>query len=209
MTDAASVYERNDLAGSLHGQGGAKASDGDLAGAIADYDAAIGIREAIRAEFGEAWPVTMQFELASVLHSRGLARAACGDLAAAIADYDAAIKIRDWKAHGIAPTDTLLAPMYHDLALMLEDRGHAKAKGGDFAGAVIDYDGAIEMMEPACGQDDDARPAMTHQELVAALQNPENMMIRISAGDGARRDHLARLHQDRAVAMAASERLKG
>jgi hypothetical protein len=51
---------QNDLAAVLQNRGTAKGGGGDLAGAVADYDAAIGLREAIRAALGEAWPVQVE-----------------------------------------------------------------------------------------------------------------------------------------------------
>jgi hypothetical protein len=58
------------------------------------YDAAIALRQAIRAALGEAWPVPLQNDLAAVLQNRGAAKVDGGDLAGAIADYDAAIALR-------------------------------------------------------------------------------------------------------------------
>ena len=92
LGEAWPVPLQNDLAKSLQSRGIAKADGGDLAGAIADYDAAIGLREAIRAALGEARPVPFQNDFAGSLQNRGNAKANGGDLAGAIADYDAAIR---------------------------------------------------------------------------------------------------------------------
>jgi tetratricopeptide (TPR) repeat protein len=94
---------QNDLANSLQNRANAKRHGGDLAGAIADYDAGIGLRQAIRAAQGEAWPIPLQNDLAGSLQNRGLAKAAGGDLAGAIADYDAAAAIlKSLRAPGVA-----------------------------------------------------------------------------------------------------------
>jgi hypothetical protein len=52
--EALPINQRNDLASSLQNRGNAKAGGGDLAGAIADYDAAISMMEDIRRRVGQA-----------------------------------------------------------------------------------------------------------------------------------------------------------
>src|SRR5205823_161482 len=91
----ASPDARNDLAGVLHNRGIAKDDGGDLAGAIADYDAAIGLMETIRDLMGEACPVPLRDDLARALQNRGIAKLIGGDLVGALADHDAAIELRE------------------------------------------------------------------------------------------------------------------
>ena len=67
---------------------------GDLAGAIADYNAGIDLRQAIRTAMGNAWPIPWQNELAGSLQNRGIAKAQSGDLAGALADFNAGIDLR-------------------------------------------------------------------------------------------------------------------
>src|SRR5262249_33523250 len=81
-TAASTDEQRSDLAGVLVSRGIAKADGGDLAGAIADYDAAIGLLEAIRDALGAAWPVPLQNDLAASLGNRGTAKCHSADLAA-------------------------------------------------------------------------------------------------------------------------------
>jgi hypothetical protein len=52
--EALPINQRNELAGSLQNRGNAKAGGGDLAGAIADYDAAISLMEDVRRRVGQA-----------------------------------------------------------------------------------------------------------------------------------------------------------
>ncbi|MEY9704297.1 tetratricopeptide (TPR) repeat protein [Bradyrhizobium diazoefficiens] len=120
-------------------------SGGDLAGAIADYDAAITLRQATRAALGEAWPIPWQHDLAAVLQNRGLAKWVSRDLTSAIADYDAAIALM--LAIGTALAEAWPIPWQNDLAGFLNSRGLAKADSSDLAGAITDYDVAIGLME--------------------------------------------------------------
>lgn len=84
-----------DLASVYRNRGLARFSDGYLAGAVADYDAAIGLREQIsdrlRAAGGDgAWSVPLRNGLATVFQNRGNARFSGGDLAGALADWQQA-----------------------------------------------------------------------------------------------------------------------
>ncbi len=84
-------------AGDWHNRGLHRSYLADPIRAIADYDAAVaireGIRDALRADGEAAWSLTLRNDLAAVLQNRGIAHANNGDLAAAIADYDAAVAI--------------------------------------------------------------------------------------------------------------------
>jgi tetratricopeptide (TPR) repeat protein len=164
--------ERNDLAGWLQNRGLVKADGGDLAGAIADYDAAIGLREAIRDLLGEAWLVPLRDDLVSSLQNRGNARQNRGDLAGAIADYDAAIRLM--KAIRDLPGEAWPVPLRNSLARVLQNRGAAKRNGGDLAGAIADYDAAIGLREAIGNQMGEAWPAPLRNDLAAVVQNRGN-----------------------------------
>jgi tetratricopeptide (TPR) repeat protein len=136
---------RNFLAGSLQNRGLAKADGGDLAGAVADYDAAIAIREGIRAAQGPDWSVPLRNDLAAALQNRGNAKAKGGDLTGAVADYDAAIAIMEGIRDAQGPDWSI--PLRNDLATALQNRGAAKTRGGDLTGAMADFDAAIAIQE--------------------------------------------------------------
>ncbi len=144
---------RNDLAAVLQNRGLAHWNNGDLAAAIADYDAAVaigeGIRDALRADGEAAWSLTLRNDLAAVLQNRGNAHADNGDLAAAIADYDAAVAIGEGirdalRADGEAAWSL---PLRNDLARVLQNRGLAHWNNGDLAAAIADYDAAVAIGE--------------------------------------------------------------
>jgi tetratricopeptide (TPR) repeat protein len=86
---------QHELAGSLQNRGAAKDNSGDFAGAIADYDAAIGLMQAIRAALGERWPPPMQNDLAGSLYNRALAKRSLHDEAGAHVDVDAAVAVQE------------------------------------------------------------------------------------------------------------------
>jgi len=146
---------RNDLAMVLRNRGAAHAAIGDLAAAIADYDAAVTIgedvRDALLSSGGEAaWSLALRNELVGALSNRGLAHRYTGDLAAAIADYDAAVTI------GEGIRDTLLSsggeatwglPLRNLLATVLQNRGGVHQTNGDQAAAIADYDAAVTIGE--------------------------------------------------------------
>jgi tetratricopeptide (TPR) repeat protein len=166
---AVSIDERNRLAASLQDRGLAKAAGGDLAGAVADYDAAVSLREAIRDLQGEAWSVPLRNNLAQVLQNRGLAKARGGDLASAIADYEIAIRlmegIRDLQG------EAWPVPLRNDFARSLQNRGLAKAGGGDLLGAIADYDAAVCLMEAIRDLQGEAWPVPLRNDLAQVLQN--------------------------------------
>ncbi len=146
---------RNDLAGTYQNRGAARAGQGDLAAAIVDYDAAIGLREGLRdlarAQGGEAgWTPPLRSDLAAVYQNRGLAWRQQGDLAAAIADYDAAIGLmeglRDLALVEGGEAGWAL-PLRNDLAAVYQNRGNARANRGDLAAAITDHDAAIGLRE--------------------------------------------------------------
>ena len=76
-------------------RGNARGDGGDLAGALADYDRAIALREGLRTRLearGE-WPPAWANDLAAAHMNRGNAREQAGDLTDAIGDWEAAAMI--------------------------------------------------------------------------------------------------------------------
>jgi tetratricopeptide (TPR) repeat protein len=163
------VRLQNDLAGALQNRGIAKVDGGDLAGAIADFDAAIGLMEAIRDAPGAVRPVRLRNDLAGALQNRGTAKRRGGDLAGAIADYDAAIGLREAirDAFGAAWP----VPFQNELARGLQNRGTAKQDDGDLVGAIVDFDDAIVLMEAIRDALGAAWPVPLQNDLATVFQS--------------------------------------
>jgi len=89
----------------------------DLAGAIADYDRALGIDP----------------RLAEAYLNRGKARRAAGDLDGAIADYEM-----------VAEIELGLAVNNHDITQAYLHRGYIRSNHMDLDGALADFDKAIQ-----------------------------------------------------------------
>jgi len=167
--EAIPIEQRTNLASSLQNRGTAKAHAGDLGGAIADYDAALGLMQAIRGELGEAWPIPMQNELAGLLQNRGTAKAHAGDLGGAIADFDSAIALRE--AIRAKLGEAWPIPMQNGLATSLQNRGIAKADSGDLQGAIADYDSAIAIRQAIRAALGESWPVPLQNDLAAVIQN--------------------------------------
>jgi hypothetical protein len=141
----------NDLANAYMNRGNAKQDPPGhgAAAAIQDCDAAIAIRERLRAELGADWPVPWRNDLAGAYMSRGNAKqdAPGHGAAAAIQDYDAAIAINE-RLRAELGADWPV-PWRNDLAKAYINRGNAKpdAPGHGAAAAIQDYDAAIAIME--------------------------------------------------------------
>ncbi|MBU2531178.1 MAG: hypothetical protein KKB37_00445 [Alphaproteobacteria bacterium] len=146
---------RDDLAGAYMNRGVAKwqsAAHGDGA-AIADHDAAIEIREALRVELGEAWRRNPELRnnLAKAYVNRGNAKqqSAAHGADAAFEDHDAAIRIMEELRADLGEAWRQNPPLRNDLAYAYLNRGTAKrqsaAHGAD--AAIEDCDAAIEIME--------------------------------------------------------------
>ena len=142
---------RNDLAAAYMNRGVAKrAAPGHGAvAAIQDYDAAIAIRERLRAELAADWPVPWRNDLANAYINRGNAKqdAPGHGAAAAIQDYDAAIAIMERLRTELGADWPV--PWRNDLAAAYINRGVAKraAPGHGAAAAIQDYDAAIAIRE--------------------------------------------------------------
>lgn len=150
-----SVPYRNSLAGALQNRGIVRWQKGDLVATIADFEAAVAIREGIRnillTAGGEAaWSIPYRSDLAGVLLNRGIAQADKDDLAAAIADYDAAVKIHEGIRDNLRATGDETAwsiPYRNHLARVLTNRGADHADNGDLAAAISDFDEAVAIRE--------------------------------------------------------------
>jgi tetratricopeptide (TPR) repeat protein len=117
--------------------------------AIADYDAAITIREGLREAPGNDWPAAWRNGLANAYMHRGNAKMfvpGCGALAA-IADYDAAIVLMEHLRDSLG--ERWPVPWRNHLAGAYVNRGIAEldAPGHGALAAIADYDAAIAIME--------------------------------------------------------------
>ena len=96
---------RNDLANAYVNRGNAKqAAPGNGAlPAIADYDAALAIMEALRQTLGQEWPLPWRNDLAKAYTNRGNAKQAAPGhgVLAAIADHYAAREIKKGLREGL------------------------------------------------------------------------------------------------------------
>jgi tetratricopeptide (TPR) repeat protein len=138
------------------------------AAAIADYDRAIELRQALRDALGDDWPVPWRNDLAGAFMNRGAAKLAAPGHgpAAAIADFDRAIELR--QALRDALGDDWPVPCRNDLADAFGNRGVAKlaAPGHGPAAAIADFDPAIALMQ-ALGDD---CPIQWRNDLAAAFE---------------------------------------
>ena len=62
-------------------------------------------------------------------------------------------------------------PLSNNLAGSRRNRGAAKPSAGDLAGAIVDYDAAIELMEAIRDLMGEAWPVPLRNDLAAVLQN--------------------------------------
>ena len=166
---------RNDLAGAFMNRGNAKqdAPGHGPAAAIADYDRAIELRQALREALGDDWPVPWRNDLAGAFMNRGNAKQSAPGHgpAAAIADYDRAIELR--QALRDALGDDWPVPWRNDLAAAFMNRGNAKqsAPGHGPAAAIADYDRAIELRQALRDALGDDWPVAWRNDLAAAFMN--------------------------------------
>lgn len=167
--DQLTIKQRNDLASSVQDRGIAKFGGADLAGAIEDYDAAIKLRQAIRAVLGNAWSVRLRNDLAKSLQNRGVAKQDASDLTGAITDYGAAIDLMQTSRAAMGAAWPV--PLRNVLAVVLQNRGNTKADIGDLADAIADYDAALEIMHSIGAVLGDAWPVPLHAELAGMLQD--------------------------------------
>lgn len=144
----------------LNNRGAARASEGDVKGAIEDYTHAISLDDSLAQAFsnrGNALTKLARYEdaltdydraleragdVAAIYCNRGLARKMLGDLPGSIEDFEAALRL-----------DDRFAPAY--LA-----RGSVRALTGDVQGAVRDLERFLEI-SPAAPQAPQVRTALT------------------------------------------------
>jgi len=146
---------RNDLATAYTGRGNAKqgATGHGPGAAIADYDAAIALREDLRRllEPEGRWEARLRNDLATAYSNRGVAKqgATGHGPGAAIADYDAAIVLREDLRQLLEPEGRWEAGLRNGLAQAYTNRGNAKqhATGHGPGAAIADYDSAIALGE--------------------------------------------------------------
>jgi hypothetical protein len=155
FVNAETVSLANALAGAYSNRGLAKrdATEYGAAAAIGDYDAAIAILEALRAQLephgrGEA---KLRNDLAGAYVNRGNAKRDATEYGAvaAIGDYDAAIAILEELRAQLEPQDRWEAELRNDLAGAYVNRGVAKRDATEYgaAAAIGDYDAAIAILE--------------------------------------------------------------
>ncbi len=135
----------NNLARTYVNRGNARRAGQDLSGALADYEQAIELMEALRRQLGKDWPSQWANDLARVYSNRGLARRDGGDLAGVWADYDAALALREDLRRRLGGD---WPPAWaNDLAKVYMKRGIARYDSGDLAGARADHDAAVALRE--------------------------------------------------------------
>ena len=76
-------------------RGNGRLTGGDLAGTLADYDAAVALREELRRQLGVDWPPEWANDLANVYMNRGVTRGDSQDLSGALTDYGQAIELQE------------------------------------------------------------------------------------------------------------------
>ncbi|MFO1419572.1 MAG: SAM domain-containing protein [Candidatus Competibacteraceae bacterium] len=135
---------RNDLARAHQNRGVTRGAGGDLAGALADYDRAIELREGLRTRLearGE-WPPAWANDLAGAHQNRGNARGDGGDRAGARADYDRAIELMEGLRTRLEARGEWPPAWANDLAMAYMNRGIARKQVGDLVEAIEDWGAA-------------------------------------------------------------------
>lgn len=178
------ILDRSQLAEVLQNRGIAWRAKGDLAAAIADYDAAVkiaaGIRDILLAVGGEAaWSIPYRNDFTGMLKNRGNAHSDNGDQAAAFADYDASVKVSEGIRDSLraAGGEAAWSILYRNhLALMLQGRGGSHQISGNLAAAIADYDASVKIKEGIrdslrTADDDSAWPVAYRNELAGLLLN--------------------------------------
>ena len=165
----------NDLAGAYMNRGVAKQSAPGFGpgAAIADYDRAITLREALQATLGEEWPVPWRNDLANAYMNRGVAKESAPGFGpgAAIADYDRAITLME--ALQATLGEQWPVPWRNDLAGAYMNRGTAKQSAPGFGpgAAIADYDRAITLREALQATLGEQWPVPWRNDLAGAYVN--------------------------------------
>jgi hypothetical protein len=157
--DLSAVWEphtelRNGLATAYMNRGNARrTSRNGFDAAIADYDVAIVLREALRHDLGAAWEAHTELrnDLAGAYMNRGttLQASRAYGVDAAIADFDAAITLREALRRDLGATWEAYTELRNDLAGAYVNRGNARqaSRTHGIDAAIVDYDTAIALME--------------------------------------------------------------
>ena len=137
----------NDLAGAHMNRGNALLQQGQPAGAVEDFEAAIAVRNDLREllEPSGEWSPSLRDELAIVHANRGLALSDQGNLAGAVAACDAAIAIMSELRELLEPSGEWSPALRNHLAAAHLSRGNALSDQGNLAGALAAYDAAVDI----------------------------------------------------------------
>jgi tetratricopeptide (TPR) repeat protein len=125
----------------LNDLGNARLAQGDLAGALASYQAGHRIAEDLQRADPEG--VEGQRDLAVSHNKIGEVKQAQGDLTGALASYQAAFDIME----RLAEADPGNADWQRDLSISHERIGDVKQAQGDLTGALASYQAAFDIME--------------------------------------------------------------
>jgi hypothetical protein len=136
-------------------RGNAKGESSDYGpdAALADYDLAIPMMEAVKQDLGKSWEgrIGLRKELASAYMNRGIERLATGvdKAGAAIGDYTRAIEILEALQQSLGSGWVERAEFPRELAKAYMHRGNAKSASNAYApeAAISDHDKAIGLME--------------------------------------------------------------
>jgi hypothetical protein len=144
---------RHQVVGASMTRGNVWQSCNEFKVAIADYDEAIAMMDALRADLEPQgrWEMGLRNGLARAYMNRGIAKQDASEYGpnAAIADYDEAIAIRAALRADLEPQGRWEMGLRNDLANAYLNRGNAKYHASDYglSAAVADYDEAIAIRE--------------------------------------------------------------
>ncbi len=176
-----------DLAKAYINRGRPRAGGGDIAGAIADYSAAIRLLENLRQQVGTNWLPTWSDTLADAFMERGCTYGTCGYLIEAQADSSAAITL--WK-----DTRRQIGPKWppdwaRKLAGAYINRGNVHANSSNLNETHADHDTAIRLLDNLRRRMGTNWPLSWDDDRASAYMNRGN--VRDSRGDliGARTDY--------------------
>jgi tetratricopeptide (TPR) repeat protein len=169
----------NELAATYMNCGNAKQSAPGFgpAAAIADYNTAIALMEALQGASGADWPLSWREQLAKAYTNRGVAKQSAPGFgpAAAITDYNAAVELREALRDELGAEWPL--PWRNDLAAAYSNRGNVKQSAPGFGpiAAIADYDAAIAVMEALRDALGANWPMRCQSDLAAAYSNRGNV----------------------------------
>ncbi len=188
------------LARAYMSRASARAGGGDLTGALADHQAAIGLLETLRQQTGAAWLPEWSDTLADALMNRSHTYGTIGHLSEARADCNFAIAL--WKEARRQIGPKWPRAWEEKLAGAYANRGNAYAISGDLAAAQADHETAIRLSEGLRRKMGTDWPPAYANHLASAYMSRGN--VHSSCGDltGALANY------DRAMALQEEEPLK-